>query len=79
MNTLGNSVSVVVVTWVTYVQPHTNKLFSKWSIKSNKKIIDEIKTGKNYSILVNSSTEISHVDQLSLVIRNFQENGELIK
>ncbi|XP_060846161.1 zinc finger MYM-type protein 1-like [Rhopalosiphum padi] len=43
--------------------------------KIRQKIIDEIKTVKYYSIIVDSSPDISHVDQLSFVIRYVQENG----
>lgn len=43
--------------------------------KIRQKIIDEIKTVKYYSIIVDSSPNISHVDQLSFVIRYVQENG----
>ena len=43
--------------------------------KIRQKIIDEIKTVKYYSIIVDGSPDISHVDQLSFVIRYVQENG----
>ncbi|XP_033221159.1 zinc finger MYM-type protein 1-like [Belonocnema kinseyi] len=43
--------------------------------KVQDKIIEEIKMAKCYSMIVDSSPDISHVDQLSFIIRYVKEDG----
>lgn len=43
--------------------------------KVQDKIVEEIKIVKYYSIIVDSSPDISHVDQLSFIIRYVKEDG----
>lgn len=53
---------------------HPNYLSSTIYEEMIQLIADEIKIAKYYSIIVDSSSDISHVDQLSFVIRYFQEH-----
>lgn len=42
-------------------------------------IVNEVKTSKYFSIIVDSSPDLAHMDQLSFVIRYVQENGNPVE
>lgn len=52
-----------------------NEFISMIAAKVMKTIVAEIKNSKYFSIIVDSTADISHIDELSLVIRYVTENG----
>ena len=47
--------------------------------KVRKIIIDDVKRAKYYSIIVDSTPDVSHTDQLSFVLRYVEENGNPVE
>ncbi|XP_026821670.1 uncharacterized protein LOC113560093 [Rhopalosiphum maidis] len=44
-----------------------------------KRIVDELKLSKHYSIIVDSTLDVSKIDQLTLIVRYILPNGTLIE
>ena len=44
-----------------------------------RKIANEVKKAKNYSITVRSTPEVTHVDQLTFIIRYVQDDGTIVE
>jgi len=49
------------------------------SNKVKNAIFTQIKTSKYYSIIVDSTPDISHVDQLSFIVRYVNEKGNAME
>lgn len=49
------------------------------SKKVKNAIVSQIKTNKYYSIIVDSTPDISHVDQLSFIVRFVNEKGTAVE
>lgn len=47
--------------------------------KVKETIVNEIKDAKYFSIVVDSTPDISHTDQLSLIFRYIKKNGEPVE
>ncbi len=56
-----------------------NEFISLMASKVRKTILNEIKSSKYYSIIVDSTPDISHTDQLSLVIKYVDKSGEPVE
>lgn len=56
-----------------------NEFIEMMAKKVTKKIVEEIKSGKYFSIIVDSTPDISHVDQLSFIIRYIQEDKQPVE
>lgn len=64
----------------SYLSSTTYEQFIKlMAEKVTKEIIAEVNAAKYFSIIVDSSPDISHVDQLSFVIRYVSENGDPVE
>lgn len=59
-----------------FLLPHVTSLSKLWQKKA---ILDEVKVIKYYSIIVDSTPDISHVDQLTFIIRYVKTDGTLVE
>lgn len=56
-----------------------DELILLMAMKVEKAIIDQINEAKYYSIIVDSTPDLSHVDQLAVIIRIVQSNGKPVE
>ena len=56
-----------------------NEFVQLMAKKVIRKIANEVKKAKNYSITVRSTPEVTHVDQLTFIIRYVQDDGTIVE
>ena len=62
----------------TYLSPATqNELIELLSKKVKYLILEEIKTAKYFSILLDSTPDVSHIDQMTFMVRYIKINNEV--
>ena len=63
---------------VTYTSPSSqNEIFSLIATELKNKIIDEINSSNFFSVMADTTPNMSHKDIMSIVVRTASENGEI--
>ncbi|XP_065664802.1 uncharacterized protein LOC136086433 [Hydra vulgaris] len=65
---------------ITYTSPFSqNEMISLIATELKSKIIDEINSSNFFSVMVDSTPDMSHTDIISIVVRTASENGDIRK
>ena len=63
----------------SYLCSFCNKFVQVIAKEVTTKIANEVKTVKYYSITVDSTLDVTHVDQLTFIIRYVQDDGTIVE